>query len=269
MEDLVGYFDGDFIRASEIAIPVESLGFTRGYGAYECFRTYGQEPFRLGDHLKRLKATCEKLLIPYPCEDFEQLVALLIEKNPGNDLIFRLYVTDSTKGKSYQLVILCNTLAAFEHSNPCHPLALKTIVDRRENVGIKSTAYGYTITAMKQAEALGFDSILLIGEDGNIHELGKANFFAVRGRLLYTPDKHLLLGITRKTILEIAKDFGYEVVEGDIHLSFLKDVDEVFSCATIRGIVSIRKIDQMIFSSDQHARKLQTYFQSLSKKACV
>jgi branched-subunit amino acid aminotransferase/4-amino-4-deoxychorismate lyase len=193
----------------------------------------------------------------------------LVDKNPGDELIFRLFVTDSTEGKPYQIVIVSNTLTHYETSHPQEPLTLKTFIDRRESRGIKSTAYGYTIVAMKKAEALGFHTILLVGETGNIHELGKANFFAVKGHTLYTPNENLLFGITRKTILEIAKGYGYEVIEGNIHMDFLKEVDEVFSCSTIRGIVPIRKIDDREFSTHTHANRLQTYFQNLSANAYV
>ncbi len=269
MEDLVAYFDGKFIKTSQIAIPAENLGFTRGYGAYECFRTYQREPFRLDDHLERLQNTCASLLIEYPHEDLKSIVDQLIKENPEDELIFRLYVTDALDEKPYQLVILCNTPASFEKTNPLGPLSLKTFIDKRESRGIKSTAYGYTMVSTKRAEALGFDTILLVGETGNIHELAKANFFTVKGNTLYTPKENLLFGITRKTILEIAKDYGYEVVEGNISLDSLKEMDEVFSCATIRGIVPIKKIDEMDFFSHKHAERLQTYFQNLSEQTCV
>jgi branched-chain amino acid aminotransferase len=269
MEDLVSYFDGTCMKTSEILIPVESLGFTRGYGAYECFRSYRGKAFRLEDHLQRLKNTCKSLLIPYPKEDLTKVVDQLLAINGEDEIVFRLYVTCVPDESLYQIVILSNTLDAFAVSNPTTPLSVKTVVDDREHRGIKSTGYGFTEVSTKRAKALGFDTILLIGEDQSIHELGKANFFAVKGTTLITPNEYFLPGITRKTILEIAQSFGYSCVEGKITIDDLKEVDEVFSSATIRGIVPIKQIDDRHFFDYRHAEKLQSYFHNLSAKITV
>ena len=267
MEDLVASFDGSFMKKSEIKLDIDNLGFTRGYGAYECFRTYGRKPFHLYDHIQRLERTCKSLLIPFPEEDLFQITSNLIYKNPGVDLIFRLYVIDSNFDKPYHLVVLCNTTDHFNNSNPTHPLSIKSCLDTRSNIGVKSTNYATTLIEVKKAKALGFDDVLFIGEDNKVHELARANIFGIKNQTLITPTSFLLEGITRLTILEIAKEVDFDVKEEDLTLDSLLTMDEVFASATIRGISPIRKIDEVEFSCFEKTKILKSYFTNLSSLA--
>lgn len=263
MEDLVAYFDGSYIPKSKINLNIDNLCFTRGYGAYECFRTYNRVTFRLKDHVKRLKKTCDKLLIPFPNIDFEKITTLLLEHNKDDEIIFRVYVTDHCeKEDECHLIIVCNTQKFYLQSHPTHPLKIKTVPDIRDNKCIKSISYGYSIVEIKKAKKQGYDDVLYVDEDNIINELSKANFFAIKGNALYTPKKNLLLGITRKTILEIAKSANFHVIEQDIPLAFLDQVEEVFLCSTIRSIVPIEKIDSKEFPLHKKTLQLKEAFMS-------
>ena len=264
MEDLVNYFNGIYQPASKILLPIDNIGFTRGYAAFECYRTYGRAAFRLKDHVKRLKNTCEKLLISFPEEDLFSITETLIEKNPGSELIFRIYVIDSIESKGYLLAVLCNTRESFAKTHPSKPLHLKTVLDCRENKSIKSTSYSKSMVEIKKAQAAGFDDILYVGEDNYIHELSRANFFAVKGKTLYTPKHNFLPGITRLAIIEMAHDCGYKVEIEDIDLAFLSDAEEVFGTATIRGIAPIERIDTLTFTSSAAGNALLESFKNLA-----
>ncbi len=267
MEDLVAYFDGSFMKKSEIKLDIDNLGFTRGYGAYECFRTYGRSPFHLNDHIERLKRTCKSLLLHFPQEDLFQITKELIDKNQGSDLIFRLFVIDSNLDKPYHLVIICNTSDHFKYSNPTHPLAIKSVLDTRSNIGVKSTNYATTLIEVKKAKMLGFDDVLFIGEDQFVHELARANIVGIKDQTLITPKSYLLAGITRLTLFEIAKDYGFEMKEEDLTLDSLLTMEEVFACATIRGISPIRQIDEKKFTCFKKTELLKSYFTNLSALA--
>lgn len=265
MEDFVAYFDGEYLPKSKIFLDVDNLGFTRGYGAYECFRTYDRKPFRIDDHLTRLKKTCDQLLIEFPKDDLYEIVQTLIDKNPGNEVVFRLYVVDNPENDSYHLTILCNSPESFTRTHiTSRPLFLKTVLDTRNNRDIKSTSYSTAMVAIKKAQRLGYDDILFIEKEGNINELSRANFFAIKGNTLFTPKSNFLPGITRITIMDIAKDFGFEVVERSMDLSFLEDAEEVFGSSTIRAITPIAKIDHLEFNKHEKTDLLKSYFKSLA-----
>jgi len=264
LEDLVCYFDGNYLLNSEIHAPIDNLGFTRGYGAYECFRSYGKIPFKLDKHINRLNYTCKNLIIDFPDINFEEIAAKLLELNGDTDIIFRTYVIDHPSRSGPLLTIICNS-PEFHFAQMPDPFILKSVVDRREN-HFKSTSYSFGIIETKKAKSEGFNNVLIIGEDGLVHELERANIFAVKDQTLYTPKSHCLLGITRETVLEIAPTYGYSTIEEDFPLSFLSEVDEVFATATIRAITPIAQIDNLHFNSHIHGNKLQSYFDSLSQK---
>lgn len=265
MEDFVAYLNGEFLPLSKISLSVDNLGFTRGYGAYECFRTYKREAFHILDHLARLKNTCSQLMLPFPEEDLVSLTKELIEKNPEGEIVFRLYVTDDPENNSYHLVILCNSPSFFEKTHVMErPLTLKSTLDIRPHKEIKSTSYAIATMAVKKAKIDGFDDVLFVGEDRLVHELSRANFFAIKGEELFTPKTNFLPGITRKVILEIAEEYGFLPRVEDFTLEFFKEVDEVFASSTIRGITSIAKIDEYTFSETDKSDHLKQYFTNLA-----
>lgn len=260
MEDLVAYFDGEFMPQSEIHMPIDNLGFTRGYGAYECSRTWGLKPFHLNDHIERLRYSCSQLHLKMPEVNFESIIELLMKKNPGTDLIFRIYVTDHPQYDSSILTVLCNT-PEFHYAKMATPFCLKSTLDKRPYF-FKSTNYASGLIETKKAKAEGFNGILYVGEDDSVHELARANIFAVKNMTLYTPKSYCLPGITRKEILAHASDYGYGTKELDFSLDFLKDAEEVFATATIRGVTPIAQIDQMHFNSHHHAKRLLEHFEA-------
>jgi branched-chain amino acid aminotransferase len=263
MEDFIAYFNGEYLPISKVLVSVNNLGFSRGYGAYECFRTYNREPFHFNDHIQRLKNTCQKLLIPFPNIDFLNVTYSLIEKNPDKDLIFRIFVTDSETQGNCELIILCNCREYFMKTHPDCAVKLKTVVDTRESIGIKSTTYCKAMVEIKKAKLEGFDDVLFVGEDNLLHEISRANIFAIKDQVLYTPKNNLLPGITRACVIEIAKDYGYKVKIEDIHLDFLKEAEEVFATATVRGITSVSQVNNLLFTETSQANSLQSYFKSL------
>ncbi|MCH9811217.1 aminotransferase class IV [bacterium] len=265
MEDFVAYYNGEFLPQSKISLTADNLGFTRGYGAYECFRTYQREPFHLSDHLERLKHTCMQLLIPFPKEDLVAISKELIAQNLDTELVFRVYVTDNPQTNSYHLLFFCNSPQHFEKTHVLNrPLLLKATLDTRPHKDIKSTSYAIASMAIKQAKLQGYDDVLFIGKDNMVHELSRANFFAIKGNDLYTPKTNFLPGITRKTILSFANEYGFTPRIENFNLDFLTEAEEVFASSTIRGITSIAKIDDMEFDSTKKADKLQSYFKSLA-----
>ena len=240
--------------------PIDTLGITRGYGAYECLRTYGRKPFRIKDHITRMKDACSQLFIDFPPEDIHKTINTLVEKNPDSELVFRLYVFDGCSVCDNYFAIICNSPSFFSSTHQMKPLSLKTVMDTRERVHIKSTSYSTAMIETKKANKEGFDDILFVDKDHYVRELSRANIFAVKGNTLYTPKENFLAGITRATILSIAKDYGYHPIEEKFTISWIIEAEEVFACSSIRGITPIKQIDKKVFSSHQHAEKLQKYF---------
>ena len=93
-----------------------------------------------------------------------------------------------------------------------------------------SRNYLYSMLALKDALNSGFDEALILDVNDHINEGSGENFFMVKDNTLSTPkDSTVLNGITRQTVMQIAKDFGYDVEEKDITVSEANDCDEAFS----------------------------------------
>ena len=111
--------------------------------------------------------------------------------------------------------------------------------------------YVNSVLAMEDARRSGYDEALLLDEEGIVSEGPAHNLFAVKdGLLLTSTSKSALHGITRNSILEIAKELGYTMIEKDLTLEEVKDSDEVFFCATGAEIIWIKSVDEIRISDE-------------------
>jgi branched-chain amino acid aminotransferase len=129
---------------------------------------------------------------------------------------------------------------------------INTMVSQYVKPGERHTAvnakivgnYTNSILASTQAKKLGYDEALMLDEDGFVAEGPAANFFYEKDDTLYTPTtKYSLPGITRKTIMQLAKEWGVEVVEKDITLDEVYHADHAFFSGTATEITPIQTIN--------------------------
>ncbi|MGE5682322.1 MAG: branched-chain amino acid transaminase, partial [Bacillota bacterium] len=107
-------------------------------------------------------------------------------------------------------------------------------------------AGNYVNSVLAKTESLraGFDEAIMLDPYGNVSECTGENIFVVRDGIIYTPPRNgVLEGITRDTVLKIAKDKGYEVVEELISRDQLYIADEVFVTGTAAEVIALREID--------------------------
>ena len=113
--------------------------------------------------------------------------------------------------------------------------------------GVKAIGnYAPGMMPSKNAKALGYAEVIYLDAEThtNIEEVGAANFFCVKDKVLYTPELTgtILPGITRMSIIELARSKGYEVVEGKVSADFAMSADEAFCCGTAAVISPIATI---------------------------
>ena len=108
-----------------------------------------------------------------------------------------------------------------------------------------SGQYLNSILAKTEAAQSGFDEAILLDENGLVCEGSGENMFVVREGEIVTPGhtSSILDGISRKSVIQIAADLGYTVVERDIARAELYLADEVFLCGTAAELVPVREID--------------------------
>jgi branched-chain amino acid aminotransferase len=106
--------------------------------------------------------------------------------------------------------------------------------------------YLYSMLALKDALNSGYDEALILDIDDNVNEGSGENFFMISNNTIHTPkDATVLNGITRQTVMKIARDLNYNVEESDISVDEVKSSDEAFFTGTAAEVTPIIQVDDV------------------------
>jgi branched-chain amino acid aminotransferase len=257
--------NGEFVPWHEATTHVLSHGLHYGTGVFEGIRCYeterGPAVFRHQDHLDRLQKSAELYYfdLPYSGTEIAEATRELIRRNDLRScyirpLAFRgygdlgLYATDAP----IDLVIAAFPWGAYlGEEGQKHGIRAKVSSWRRiGSAGLiphakASGQYLNSILAKTESQNAGYEEALLLDERGFVCEGSGENIFVVREGQIVTPPHvaAILDGINRKSVIQIARDLGYTVVERDIARSELYLAEEVFLTGTAAELVPVREID--------------------------
>ena len=279
------WFDGNMVDWKDANIHVLSHVVHYGTGVFEGIRAYKNENgvavFRLKEHVQRLfdSAKIYKIDIPYTQEEIEEAI---IETVRVNDLdgcyirpvVFRGYGELGVNPLNCPVNVV---IAAWEWGSYLGEEGMANGVD----IGISSwrkpapdtfpalakCAANYMNSQLAKLEAIdnGYDEAIMLDYEGHVSEGSGENIFLVEGDKLFTPamSSSNLKGITRDSIMTIARDLGYEVVEEIISRERLYSANEVFFTGTAAEVTPIRSIDHRtigIGSRGPISEKIQSAF---------
>ncbi|WP_266081341.1 branched-chain amino acid transaminase [Haladaptatus caseinilyticus] len=251
------WMDGGFIDWDDATTHVLSEVATFGAGVFEGIRTYpteeGQAVFRLEDHLQRLENSA-KLIgmdLEYSVEELSAAAREVLRRNDVNEFETSFYVRPSV-GYGYHGI--GNPEAApvntYIFTFPLGRLSGEDALTNGIEVMISpwrrlhssqfpvqakaNGVYLMSLLSKQEAQRNGYDDALLLDMDGNLAEGADSNVFIVRDGVLYTPslDSGILPGVTRRTLITLAQDHGYEVEKKTITTGELLTADEAFLCGT-------------------------------------
>ena len=250
-----GYFNGTVAPVDQLAVGTTDLGLLRGYGLFDYFLTYNGRPFQWDWYWERFENSASRMHLSLPLGKDETYAVMtnLLERNGGAagvapDTAFRFVLTggysaDSISVERPNLLILTEAI----HPVPLvqYEQGIKVILDDyvREMAEVKSTDYKRVILMAGAIRAAGA-SDLLYQKGGEISELSRSNFFLVKGDRLITPDRHILHGITRRTVIQLAKN-ELKVEERPVLLSELYDADEAFTTSSTKKVLPITQIGEL------------------------
>ncbi len=217
--------------------------------------------FRLPEHLQRIKRSCR--MIGFDLDEnivdedliIEQIKTLLKTNRPKGHRFFRLsiHATDLLPGVKTRNLNLIASLFSYQANPilPTHNTRIKTSLWKRTaDTAIPARAKvngAYVNSALAKQDALdsGFDDCLFLNQNGYVSELSAANIFMIKNKELITPDcsSDILEGITRRSIIELAKINNLMITERKVALTELYSADEVFACGTSAQISQITEID--------------------------
>lgn len=250
------YLNGEYLPLERAHIPVLDRGFLFADGVYELIPVYGGRPFRLDGHLDRLDNSLAGIRMTNPLErgDWREVVDEVIERNDGGQQSLYLQVTrGSAPVRDHPFPVPVNP-TVFVMSAPLKapPQAMLqngarvvTLADIRwQYCHLKTIALLPNVLMYHQAEEAGADEAILI-RDGHATECTTANLFIVDRGVIVTPPKsdHLLPGITRDLILELAAMHDMAAVEADIPADRLAEAEEIWISSSSREVVPVTRVD--------------------------
>jgi branched-chain amino acid aminotransferase len=264
MESDYVWMDGKLVPYAQATVHVITPTLHYGVGVFEGIRSYqtpqGPAIFRLQDHLERFLESIQILGVadyPYTIEQIRQAVhATILANGFGECYIRPLMYLDGPLGLNLDFSSPKLAIAAWEWGPYLGEEAQKTgihmmvssLTRLHPNINMTKSKltgnYANSLLVKTLALRSGYDEAVILDPSGYVAECTGENIFMVRDGVIYTPPRGSILeGLTRDTVMTLARDLGIPVVEELITRDQLYIADEVFITGTAAEIVAARMID--------------------------
>ena len=251
--------NGEFIQLSEARIPVLDWGFLRSDATYDVVHVWQGRFFRLDKHIDRFFHSTEKLRMPCKVSriNLKKILAGCVERSGLDNAYVEMIQTrgmspnfERDPRKSEPRFIAFAVPFGWILKPEEFEKGLDVLVSNRRRISpnsidsrIKNYHWLDLVSGMFEAFDDGHDTVILTNEENNISEGPGFNIFCVDERGLNSPNKGVLEGITRQTVLDLAKELNLPFQLRPISLEKLKNSNEVFATSTAGGIMPITKIN--------------------------
>ncbi|KPK12644.1 MAG: cytochrome C [Acidithiobacillales bacterium SG8_45] len=267
------YLNGEFVDASEAKVSAFDRGFIFGDGVYEVIPVYGGRPFRLPQHLSRLKSSLGAIMIANPLTDeqWTKIIDELIQDAGKTDQAIYLQITRGAAPRDHAFPA-DTTPTVFAYSKPMvYPgtaetakgvAAITTADIRWRRCDIKAIALLANVVLRQQAIAQGKAEAILV-HNGQVTEGAASNIFVVKDDVLYTAPKgeQILPGITRDLVVELAEKNNIDCREVAVSEQQLREADEVWLTSSMKEILPIVEIDGMMVGNGKRGPMHQRVFE--------
>ncbi|MDX9934548.1 MAG: branched-chain-amino-acid transaminase, partial [Sphaerochaetaceae bacterium] len=255
------YLDGQFVPVEQAKISVFDHAVLYGDGVFEGIRAYHGQVFKLKDHIDRFFAGANALFLqlPFDKKGMTEVVLDSCRKNNISDGYVRLVCTRGADGLGLypkpeahkpRLFCIAGQVALYPEEAYRRGLNVITSSYRRNKATIidpqiKSLNYLNSILASIEAHRYGADEALMLNDDGIVTECTGDNVFMVKDDEILTPPVWLgtLDGITRQSVIKIARELGYVVKEEPFTHYNLLNADEAFLTGTAAEIIALTELD--------------------------
>ena len=268
MSDLKGkiWMDGNLVEWSDAKIHVLTHTLHYGTGVFEGVRAYetsdGPAIFRLEDHTNRLfeSAKLIGMKIPYDAKELNDAQSQVVKINNLKNAYIRPMCFYGSEGmglradnlKVHAIVAAWDWGSYLGDDKILNGIKVKvTDFPKRSEKSMLHKAkasgnYLYSMLALKDALNSGFDEALILDTDDNVNEGSGENFFMISNNIIHTPkDATVLNGITRQTVMKIARNLNYNVEETNISVDDVKSSDEAFFTGTAAEVTPIIQVDNV------------------------
>lgn len=265
------YFNNEFVPFESANLSIATHALHYGTGAFGGMRGLPDPHnpsqvllFRVDRHSQRLSSSARLLHYDLPADKIQSIIIDFVKKNkPTQSFYMRPFVYTSDLGISPRLHNVQKSFFVYglELGDYLSPDGVSCRISswyRQEDRSLPlrgkiSGAYITSSLAKTEAVESGFDEAILMNTQGKVSEATGMNVFVVRNGQLITPgfEQDILEGITRNSIITLAKDLGIDVVERPIDKSELFIADEIFLSGTAAKITPVKRIENYTFSGDR------------------
>lgn len=280
----IAYFHKQFLPFEEASLSIATHALHYGTGAFGGLRGLPdpENPaqillFRLERHCKRLSDSARFLQFDLEASDIKSVIIDFVKQNrPTEPFYIRPLVYTSDLGIAPRIHDVEHDFAVYglplgDYLSP-HGITCRISSWQRPsdlNLPLRGKITGCYINsslAKTEAKKSGFDEAIMLNAQGKVSEASGMNIFLVREGQLITPgvDQDILEGITRNSVIQVARDMGIAVVERAVDRTELLIADEVFLCGTAARIAPVKQIENYHLPSDRPiTEKLQNLLKAI------
>jgi branched-chain amino acid aminotransferase len=260
------FIDGKFCNERDAKVSVFDHGLLYGDGVFEGIRAYHGRVFKLKEHVDRLFYSAKAILLEIPMTP-EKIAEAVLEScriNKIRDGYIRLVVTRGvgTLGlnprscKNPSVICIADKIQVYPAELYAHGMEIVTVPTVRNlhsavNPAVKSLNYLNNILAKIEANNAGVEEAVMLNAEGFVAECTADNLFIVKNGEVLTPplSAGALYGITRQTVMELARQSGLKVSEPNLTRYDLFCADECFLTGTGAEIMPVIKIDGRVIGT--------------------
>ncbi|HID56231.1 TPA: branched-chain-amino-acid transaminase [Candidatus Poribacteria bacterium] len=255
------YLNGEFVPKEEAKISVFDHGLLYGDGVFEGIRSYSGRVFKLDEHLKRLYDSAKAIMLKIPLEmdEMREVVLETLRRNNLRDAYIRLVVTrgegdlglDPDKCPKPTVFCIADKIVLYPEKYYKEGLRIVTVPTRRNyveaiNPRIKSLNYLNNILAKIEGKLANAPEAIMLNWEGYVVECTGDNVFIVKKGVLKTPPVYIgaLEGVTRNSVMDLAREIGMEVREELFTRYELYTSDECFLTGTAAEVIPVVEVDK-------------------------
>ena len=249
--------NGKEVKKEDFNIPVENLAIWRGDGIFEAVAIHNGYLFAIDKHMERFAKSAKKMF--FDDIDFtkikEDLISIASKFDNGYMRVIIGRGTDKDKSDVYIFYQdLINFPESFSlQSQKAHWQSGGDFsLDEVENIGSKTISYAMNINQTRLAQKSGYTDSLLLNKDGIVLEGPTFCVSWIIDNKIYVPslDLGILDSITRRTLIDIAKEAGMDLKIENIHINDIYNVDTVFALSTAKHGIFVSQIDDQTYTED-------------------